>query len=145
MFGGSNHCFEYLLRWSLTSLSRSRGKSLQEEQEQKEERRLWRLGRARGSRRVPAPAPGRDGRGRGGRAHPTGCHLGAMPAQQNQSQRPATHHYALTTLGSCHKRQTPQAPTPHAPIRNRKTRKVANAKLHNRYTCLLYTSPSPRD
>jgi len=30
--------------------------------------------------------------------------------------------------GSCHKRQKPQAPTPQAPIRNRQTRKVANAK-----------------
>jgi len=31
-------------------------------------------------------------------------------------------------LGSCHKRQKPQAPTPQAPIRNRQTRKVASAK-----------------
>jgi len=30
--------------------------------------------------------------------------------------------------GSCHKRQKPPAPTPQAPIRNRQTRKVANAK-----------------
>jgi len=30
--------------------------------------------------------------------------------------------------GSYHKRQKPQAPTPQAPIRNRQTRKVANAK-----------------
>jgi len=30
--------------------------------------------------------------------------------------------------GSCHKRQKPLAPTPQAPIRNRQTRKVANAK-----------------
>jgi len=30
--------------------------------------------------------------------------------------------------GSCHKRQKPQAPTPQVPIRNRQTRKVANAK-----------------
>ena len=29
---------------------------------------------------------------------------------------------------SGHKRQKPQAPTPQAPIRNRQTRKVANAK-----------------
>jgi len=39
---------------------------------------------------------------------------------------------ALKTLvnfkGSCHKRQKPQSPTPQAPIRNRQTRKVANAK-----------------
>jgi len=34
--------------------------------------------------------------------------------------------------GSCHKRQKPQAPTPQAPIRNRQTRKVANAKGINR-------------
>ena len=35
-------------------------------------------------------------------------------------------------LGSCHKRQKPQAPTPQAPIRNRQTRKVANAEGLNR-------------
>jgi len=35
-------------------------------------------------------------------------------------------------LGSCHKRQNPQAPTPQAQIRNRQTRKVANAKICNR-------------
>jgi len=40
-------------------------------------------------------------------------------------------------LGSCHKRQKAQAPTPQAPIRNRKTRKVANAKVRNRYTNLI--------
>jgi len=38
--------------------------------------------------------------------------------------------------GSCHKRQKPQAPTPQAPIRNRQTRKVANAKGLNRNTNL---------
>ena len=38
-------------------------------------------------------------------------------------------------MGSCHKRQKAQAPTPQAPIRNRKTRKVANAKV-NRNTNL---------
>jgi len=38
--------------------------------------------------------------------------------------------------GSCHKRQKPQAPTPQAPIRNRQTRKVANAKGLNRNTSL---------
>jgi len=32
------------------------------------------------------------------------------------------------------KRQKPQAPTPQAPIRNRQTRKVANAKGLNRNT-----------
>ena len=40
------------------------------------------------------------------------------------------------TSGGCHKRQKAQAPTPQAPIRNRQTRKVANAKVHNRYTNL---------
>ena len=38
--------------------------------------------------------------------------------------------------GSCYKRQKPQAPTPQAPIRNRQTRKVANAKGLNRNTNL---------
>jgi len=38
--------------------------------------------------------------------------------------------------GSCHKRQKPQAPTPQAPIRNRQTKKVANAKGLNRNTNL---------
>jgi len=38
--------------------------------------------------------------------------------------------------GSCHKRQKAQAPTPQAPIRNRQTRKVANAKGLNRNTNL---------
>jgi len=34
--------------------------------------------------------------------------------------------------GSCYKRQKSQALTPQAPIRNRQTRKVANAKGLNR-------------
>ena len=38
--------------------------------------------------------------------------------------------------GSCHKRQKAQAPTPRAPIRNRQTRKVANAKGLNHITNL---------
>ena len=38
--------------------------------------------------------------------------------------------------GSCHKRQKLQAPTPQAPIRNRQTRKVANAKGLDRNTNL---------
>ena len=38
--------------------------------------------------------------------------------------------------GSFHKRQKPQAPTPQVPIRNRQTRKVANAKSLNRNTNL---------
>jgi len=40
------------------------------------------------------------------------------------------------TLSSGHKRQKPQAPTPQAPIRNRQTRKVANAKGLNHNTNL---------
>jgi len=43
--------------------------------------------------------------------------------------------------GSCHKRQKPQAPTPQAPLRNRQTRKVANAKGLHRNTNL--TQPNP--
>jgi len=39
-------------------------------------------------------------------------------------------------VDSCHKRQKPQAPTPQAPVRNRQTRKVANAKGLNRNTNL---------
>ena len=42
----------------------------------------------------------------------------------------------LQTTGSCHKRRKPQAPTPQVPIRNRQTRKVANAKGLNRNTNL---------
>jgi len=38
--------------------------------------------------------------------------------------------------GSCHKRQKPRAPTPQAPVRNRQTRKVADAKGLNRNTNL---------
>jgi len=36
----------------------------------------------------------------------------------------------------CQKREKPQAPTPQAPIRNRQTKKVANAKGLNRITNL---------
>jgi len=43
---------------------------------------------------------------------------------------------SVELTGSCHKRQKPQAPTPRAPIRNRQTRKVANAKGLNRNTNL---------
>jgi len=39
-------------------------------------------------------------------------------------------------VGSCNKRQKPQAPTPQTPDRNRQTRKVANAKGLNRTTNL---------
>jgi len=42
----------------------------------------------------------------------------------------------LVNKGSCRKRQKPQEPTPQAPIRNRQTRKVANAKGLNRNTNL---------
>jgi len=42
----------------------------------------------------------------------------------------------LFLVGSCPKRQKPQAPTPQAPIRNRQTRNVANAKGLNRNTDL---------
>jgi len=42
----------------------------------------------------------------------------------------------LEQVGSCLKRQKPQAPTPQAHVRNRQTRKVANAKGLNRNTNL---------
>ena len=42
----------------------------------------------------------------------------------------------ISRRDSCHKRQKSQAPTPQAPIRNRQTRKVANAKGLNRNTNL---------
>jgi len=45
-------------------------------------------------------------------------------------------YFALCFKGSCYKRQKPQAPTPQAPIRNRQTRNVANAKGLNRNTNL---------
>jgi len=38
--------------------------------------------------------------------------------------------------GSGHRRQKTQAPTPRAPIRNRQTRKVSNAKVLNHNTNL---------
>jgi len=44
--------------------------------------------------------------------------------------------FVCSNTGSCHKRQKPQAPTPQASIRNRQTRKVANAKGLNRNTNL---------
>jgi len=44
--------------------------------------------------------------------------------------------YDDTWTGSSHKRQKAQAPTPRAPIRNRQTIKVANAKVLNRNTNL---------
>jgi len=42
----------------------------------------------------------------------------------------------MTITGSCQKRQKPQAPTPQTPIRNRQTRKIANAKGLKRNTNL---------
>ena len=51
-------------------------------------------------------------------------------------QRDCVHSAKILVLGSCHKRQKPQAPTPQAPIRKRQTRKVANAKGLNRTTNL---------
>jgi len=45
-------------------------------------------------------------------------------------------HFKWDVTGSCPKRQKPQAPTTQAPIRNRQTRKVANAKGLNRNTNL---------
>jgi len=48
----------------------------------------------------------------------------------------------VENLGSCHKRQKPQAPTPQAPIRNWQTRKVANAKGLNRNTNLTLPNPT---
>jgi len=60
---------------------------------------------------------------------------------------PSKNHFSVTIplvvfyglylfMGSCHKRQKPQAQTPQAPIRNRHTRKMANAKGINRNTTL---------
>jgi len=45
-------------------------------------------------------------------------------------------HVNTDRKGWCQKRQKPQAPTPQAPIRNRQTRKLANAKGLNRNTNL---------
>jgi len=42
---------------------------------------------------------------------------------------PLKNKHKVEEKGSCHKRQKPQAPTPQAPIRNRQTRKVTNAKV----------------
>jgi len=53
-----------------------------------------------------------------------------------QFQYPISAETTLASSGSCHKRQKPQAPTPQAPIRNRQTKKVANAKGLNRNTNL---------
>jgi len=43
---------------------------------------------------------------------------------------------------SCNKRPKPQAPTPQVPIPNGQTRKVANAKVLNRYTNLYDDRPT---
>ena len=49
-------------------------------------------------------------------------------------QENSTESYTKLKTGSCQKRQKPQAPTSQAPIRNRQTRKDANAKGLNRNT-----------
>jgi len=60
-----------------------------------------------------------------------------FPAQKKaQRSKNKTPDLGNAIPGSCHKRQKPQAPTPQAPIRNRETRKVANAKGLNRNTNL---------
>jgi len=56
--------------------------------------------------------------------------------EESDSARKVFHSLLLIYLGSCHKRQKPQAPTPQAPIRKRQTIKVANAKGLNRNTNL---------
>ena len=56
--------------------------------------------------------------------------------QRRKRQSVAAKREKSHTPGSCHKRQKTQTPTPQALIRDRKTRKVANAKVHNRYTNL---------
>jgi len=66
----------------------------------------------------------------------------ALLRNQKRSRNPTTDSsllkmlFDLGNMGSCHKRQKPQAPTPQAPVRNRQTRKVANAKGLNRNTNL---------
>ena len=58
--------------------------------------------------------------------------------QPNEVQKVANGDTSIpvTWKGSSHKRQKPQAPTPQAPIRNRQTSKVPNAKGLNRNTNL---------
>jgi len=45
------------------------------------------------------------------------------------SPDPRIHRGGAFDSAKNHKRQKPQAPTPQAPVRNRQTRKVANAKV----------------
>jgi len=59
------------------------------------------------------------------------CDATERALAQEVSDKPADVH-----MGSCHKLQKSQAPTPQAPIRNRQTRKVASAKGLNRNTNL---------
>jgi len=61
-------------------------------------------------------------------------HLSAVEPVEGSDIRTVEHE--RLELRSCHKRQKRQAPTPQAPIRNRQTRKVANAKGPNRNTNL---------
>jgi len=55
---------------------------------------------------------------------------GSIFEKKNKLRSPLFHLHVQNRCGtgSCHKRQKLQAPTPQAPIRNRQTRKVANAK-----------------
>jgi len=62
---------------------------------------------------------------------------GSIPGEENFFEsKKVTISERVLILGSCHKRQKAQAPTPRAQIRNRQTRKVANAKVLNRNTNL---------
>jgi len=65
-----------------------------------------------------------------------GVHWGARRALQWSLIYKQKEGLSVVLKGSCHKRQKPQTPTPQAPIRNRQTRKVANAKGLNRNTNL---------
>jgi len=49
--------------------------------------------------------------------------------QQYDVSNEGNFHILYNEPGSCHKRQTLQAPTPQAPIRSRQTRKFATAIL----------------
>ena len=59
-----------------------------------------------------------------------------LAEKRNTDFRELKPSFGCENKGSCHKRQKLQAPTPQAPIRNRQTRKVANAKGLNRNTNL---------
>jgi len=47
----------------------------------------------------------------------------------NDSKHTAERIRSVNDPGGIRQRQKPQAPTPQAPVRNRQTRKVANAKV----------------